>query len=464
MTGLMWFRNDLRVADNTALNSVSTAGPMRALFIATPRQWRTHDMAPIQHKFIEQNLNALRDQLATFGITLDVIEVADFAALPAALLVYCEQHRITHVGFNREYPVNEKQRDVAVEVLLARHGIRVSAFDDLCIIAPGKIRNGSGDPYVVFTPFARNWRGFVAQQPVGLSPKPAKQPISDNVSGAIDLRAGDCPAISWKPGEKAAHDTLKHFIASKIGLYREQRDFPALDGTSSLSPYLALGVLSPRQCYVAAMRAMEAATPTQRESIGVWINELIWREFYIHVMDAFPRVSRHRAFRVDTERVSWRDDEAGFEAWCEGRTGIPIVDAAMRQLLQTGWMHNRLRMVTAMFLTKNLLIDWRRGEKFFMQHLIDGFFPANNGGWQWSASTGTDAAPYFRIFNPMTQGQRFDPQGVFIRHYVPELTHLDAKRIHQLQRDMFATPEYPVAIVDLTSTRERAIAAFAALK
>ena len=464
MTGLMWFRNDLRVADNTALNALSTAGPLRALFIATPQQWRAQDMAPIQCQFIEQNLLSLRDQLAGFGIALDVITVADFAALPAALLAYCQRHRIGRIGFNREYPVNEKRRDAAVEQLLARHGIIVSAFDDQCIVPPGRLRNGSGQPYMVFTPFAKAWRGLVAQQPVGLSPNPARQPPAETSAGTIDLQAGTCPAIAWQAGEQAAQKMLKDFIARAIGQYREQRDFPALQGTSSLSPYLALGVLSPRQCYVAAMRAMQGATPAQKESIGTWINELIWREFYIHVMDAFPRVCRHRAFRVDTEQVKWRDDEAGFTAWCEGRTGIPIVDAAMRQLQQTGWMHNRLRMVAAMFLTKNLLIDWRRGEQFFMRHLIDGFFPANNGGWQWSASTGTDAAPYFRVFNPVTQGQRFDPHGVFVRHYIPELAHLDAKRIHQPQQDLFAAPDYPAPIVDLTSSRERAIAAFAALK
>jgi deoxyribodipyrimidine photo-lyase len=465
MTALMWFRNDLRVADNTALHAASQAGDVRAVFIATPEQWRAHDMAPIQQSFIDQNLRQLCVALAKFGIVLDLITARDFVAVPAVLKKYCRQRGIDEVFCNREYPVNEQRRDAAVEEALRRESISFCSFDDQCIVAPGVLKNGSGRPYVVFTPFSKSWRMHCSMVPVGLSPLPATNKQFDEMSEPqAVLGAAAALDITWPAGEKAAQDALKLFVRKQIGNYREQRDLPAVDGTSGLSPYLAIGVLSPRQCYIAAMQASQKATAVQQESIATWINELIWRDFYIHIVDAFPQVCMYRAFRSETENVLWRDADVDFEAWCEGRTGIPIVDAAMRQLVQTGWMHNRLRMVVAMFLSKNLLIDWRRGEKFFMQHLIDGFFPANNGGWQWSASTGTDAAPYFRVFNPVTQGQRFDPAGDFIRRFVPEIAHLDNKQIHMPQQDMFSSIEYPAPIVDLASSRKRAIEAFAGLK
>lgn len=463
----MWFRNDLRVADNTALHAASLAGHVRAVFIATPAQWQVHDMAPIQQRFIEHNLPPLRAALAKFGIALDVLKARDFAAVPAALKKYCKQHAIGDVFCNREYPINEKRRDLAVAEVLRKENVGFHSFDDQCIVAPGLLKNGSGRPYVVFTPFSKSWRMHCSAMPVGMSPAPATNQRFDLIpESPMTLGASKSPEVTWPAGEKAAQEALKQFVQKRLGRYREQRDFPAIDGTSSLSPYLAIGVLSPRQCYLAAMRVWQKALANERESIATWINELIWRDFYIHIMDAFPEVCMHRAFRTETENVRWRKADEDFAAWSGGRTGIPIVDAAMRQLVQTGWMHNRLRMVVAMFLSKNLLIDWRRGEQFFMQHLIDGFFPANNGGWQWSASTGTDAAPYFRVFNAVTQGQRFDPEGDFIRRFVPEIAHLDNKQIHlpQQDRDMFSAIDYPAPIVDLASSRKRAIEAFAGLK
>jgi deoxyribodipyrimidine photo-lyase len=224
-------------------------------------------------------------------------------------------------------------------------------------------------------------------------------------------------------------------------------------------------VISPRQCLHAALSSNQGEFETGNAGSITWINELLWREFYKHVLTGFPRVSRHRAFRPDTEAVKWRNAPKDLEAWQQGRTGFPIVDAAMRQMLETGWMHNRLRMVVAMFFSKNLLLDWRDGERFFMQHLIDGDLAANNGGWQWSSSTGTDSSPYFRIFNPLSQSERFDPQGVFIKHWVPELAARNKKDIHNpvAQGGLFAEADYPAPIVDLKSSRARALAAFKSL-
>jgi deoxyribodipyrimidine photo-lyase len=246
--------------------------------------------------------------------------------------------------------------------------------------------------------------------------------------------------------------------------YQPDRDCPAIPGTSVLSPYLAAGLVSAGQCLHAALMQNQGEFETGQRGIVVWITELLWREFYQHLLFGYPALSMHQPMRVETNAVVWRDAPEDFDAWAKGRTGVPIVDAAMRQLLATGWMHNRLRMVVAMFLTKNLLIDWRLGEAFFMQHLIDGELAANNGGWQWSASTGADSAPYFRVFNPISQSEKFDPQGAFIKHWVPELSTLGGKEIHNPSPVARKALNYPEQIVNLQSSRVRAIEAFKSLR
>ncbi|EWM40830.1 FAD binding domain of DNA photolyase family protein [Bordetella holmesii 35009] len=245
--------------------------------------------------------------------------------------------------------------------------------------------------------------------------------------------------------------------------YHERRDLPALPGTSALSPYLASGVLSPAQCLRAALRANQGEIDSGQQGARAWITELLWREFYLHLLAAYPALSMHQPMRPETRYLAWRRAPEDLRAWQEGRTGIPLVDAAQRQLLATGWMHNRLRMVSAMFLAKNLLLDWRLGEAWFMGHLIDGDLAANNGGWQWSASTGADAVPYFRVFNPITQSRRFDPKAAFLRHWLPELAGLDDKSIHEPSDAQRRATGYPQAIADLKTSRLRAIEAFSSL-
>jgi deoxyribodipyrimidine photo-lyase len=264
---------------------------------------------------------------------------------------------------------------------------------------------------------------------------------------------------------------LREFITKRGDDYKAKRDFPAIDGTSSLSPHLAIGTVSPRQCVIAAMEANTSGKGSKLDngSDGLvhWISEVMWREFYIHILVGYPRVCMHRAFQLSTEQLRWNENPTHFEAWCQGKTGVPIVDAGMRQLLATGWMHNRMRMVTAMYLTKNLFIDWRKGEKWFMQHLVDGFLASNNGGWQWSASTGTDAAPYFRIMNPVSQSQKFDAQGEYIRTFVPELRDVEGEGIHEpweLPLLLRTKLDYPEPLVNLTKSRQDAIDKFASLK
>ena len=464
----MWFRADLRIADNTALQAASLSGKdIIACFIVSPEQWRAHDMAPIQCRFMYHNLQAVAEQLRQLNIPLKIIKADTYSAIPSRLKQLCQQFAIDSVYSNREYPVNEKKRDRDCEQLLATTGVRWHSFHDQCIVDPGQVTKPDGTPYVVFTPFSRRWKRQLDVAPVGLAAKPRRQTASAISSDALqesDFVLGEHPSIRWQAGEAAAIKALNTFANQPLLAYKAQRDLPAIDGTSALSPYLALGVISARQCLLAAQQALTAASADQQGNIHCWINELIWRDFYSHILYQFPTVSMNSAFKKATDQLPWRHDSSDFECWCQGQTGIPIIDAAMRQLLTTGWMHNRLRMICAMFLTKNLFIDWRWGEQFFMRHLIDGYFAANNGGWQWSASTGTDAAPYFRIFNPVTQSQRFDPNGDFIRHYVPELADLDDKAIHQPQPDLFSASGYPQPMVDLKASRERAINYFKALQ
>ena len=340
-------------------------------------------------------------------------------------------------------------------------GIRVSKYRDQTVAPVGQILTQQNEPYSVFTPFSRRWRSWIEETRPTLHPRPAAigNAVKPEQTDTLPAPFREAPEPLVPTGEDAAHEQLEAFLTERAKDYKDNRDFPALDGTSQLSPYLANGVLSGRQCLIAAKQSGLSG-----EGVETWINEIAWRDFYIHILYHYPRVSMGRAFKEETEALAWNTLGEHFEAWKEGRTGIPIVDAAMRQLKATGWMHNRLRMITAMFLTKNLFIDWRLGEAWFMQNLVDGFLASNNGGWQWSASTGTDAAPYFRVFNPVTQSERFDPKGEFIRNWVPELAKLDNKRIHDPSRGGVIPKGYPRPIVDLKESRKEAIARFQALK
>ena len=467
MTQLVWFRNDLRTADNPALAAACAEGRMvRALFLVTPAQWRRHDWSPAKVELLLGLVNDLGRQLAGLGITLEVRECEDFKASVDALKQYCHQHGVRQLHFNEEYGVNERRRDRTVRDSLNALDIKVCKYRDQTVAPVDSIRTGQDEPYSVFTPFSRRWRQWIDEASPTVLPVP--KAMGDGVkwtpyrATADDLGFGTPPPALVAASENGAHDQLDQFLEERCGSYKADRDFPAVDGTSKLSPYLSLGALSGRQCMLAAREAQGQGG--NQEGFSTWVSEIAWRDFYIHILYHYPRVSMHKAFKPETDELTWNPAEKQFDAWKEGRTGIPLVDAAMRQLRETGWMHNRLRMVTAMFLTKNLFIDWRQGEAWFMQNLVDGFLASNNGGWQWSASTGTDAAPYFRVFNPVTQSERFDPKGEFIRHWVPELKDLDAKRIHNPGKGGVIPKGYPRPIVDLKESRKDAIARFQELK
>ena len=466
MTQLVWFRNDLRVADNPALTAAcESSEAVRACFILTPDQWQEHDWSPARVQFVVAHANALAEELARLGIPLSFIYANRFDDSTGKLQSHCEEHKVTTLHFNEEYGVNERKRDKAVKYRFDELGIAVRKYRDQTVAPVGEILTQQDEPYSVFTPFSRRWRSWIDETHPGLFPVPKARgnAVGPEQIDTIPDAFQDAPEPLVATGESAAHDRLERFLDERGGAYKEKRDFPAIDGTSLISPYLANGVLSGRQCLIAGRQAQGAGG--NQEGLGTWITEIAWRDFYINILYHYPRVSMHRAFKPETEALEWNTPGDKFEAWKTGNTGVPIVDAAMRQLNQTGWMHNRLRMVTAMYLTKNLFIDWRLGEAYFMSKLIDGFLASNNGGWQWSASTGTDAAPYFRVFNPVTQSERFDPDGDFIREWVPELARLDRKRIHDPGAKGGVIPKgYPRQIVDLKESRKEAIAKFQELK
>lgn len=457
---LHWFRTDLRIDDNSSLHAAAAAGEVLALFIATPEQWRAHDDAPIKLDFWRRNLQQLETRLQQAGIPLLYAQVPSYKDIPALLAQLLPALQVTALHCNREYPLFEQRRDAAVVAALRAPGIDVHVHDDQTLQPPEQVLNKSAQPFKVFTPYSKAVRERLQADPVRCLPAPPRQslPAVPPLPQLRNLDALEWPAAQghwarlWPAGEDHAWLVLRDFVSTGLELYKQQRDFPGIEGTSKLSPQLSAGVLSVRQCWLASLEAEPGS------GVFSWQNELLWRDFYKHVMFHFPHVCKGWNWREDLQHIPWRHDEDDFARWCEGRTGVPIVDAAMRQLLQTGWMHNRLRMITAMFLSKQLLIDWRWGERWFMQHLIDGDFSANNGGWQWSASTGTDAAPYFRIFNPVTQSARFDADGSFLRQWLPELAGLDAATIHD--PGMLRPADYPAPMIDLAFGRERALNAF----
>nr|WP_299246169.1 deoxyribodipyrimidine photo-lyase [uncultured Halomonas sp.] len=474
---LVWFRSDLRTLDNTALATAAKSGPVIAVFLRSVPQWQAQDHGINKIDFWHRGVRALGDDLSGLNIPLLHRDIESFDEAPQTLLKIAEEYGIEGgLHFNREYPLDEWRRDEAVIKAFKQADHAVHPHTDAVAFAPGELLTGQGDYYSVFTPFAKAWHREINAERLALrDPPDAQQRLgidNDRIPALSTLEAEQKIVLDgspvdtrrWPAGQDAAADRLERFLHYRVHHYKDQRNFPAIQGTSELSAYLSLGMISHRQCLQAAMSANGGSLADGDAGLTSWVNELIWREFYQHIVLGYPDICRHKPFQRYTEKLTWRDDDEAFAAWCEGRTGYPLVDAAMRQLVQRGWMHNRLRMVTAMFLSKHLLIDWRRGEAFFMKHLIDGDFASNNGGWQWAASTGTDAAPYFRIFNPTTQSRRFDPQGEFIAEFLPELARLPDKARHAPPKDMLAEADYPAPIVDHKAARARALDAFKALK
>jgi deoxyribodipyrimidine photo-lyase len=447
----MWFKNDLRVYDNPALFSAMSQGSTLAIYIITEGQWKIHGISPAKRALILRQVKSLELELEKLHVPLIVLSANTFNELPDVIGQFAISTSIKKVFFNQEYEVNEQACAQDLIKHLNKLCIPSSIHHDTCIIEPGKIRNQQGEPYKVYSAFKRAYVQAFSYHGRSILNRPeAQRPL--RIDSDLNALPGDIDLHNklWPAGEEEAHDRLNKFLDEKIKQYKAKRDIPSEPATSQLSPYLAIGAISSTQCMHAALSLNHGSLSEGNQGIATWINELIWREFYKHLLVDFPRVCRFKPFKQETDRLPWRKENELFEAWKEGRTGFPIVDAAMRQLKATAWMHNRLRMVVAMFLTKHLFIDWRLGEAYFMSQLVDGDLAANNGGWQWSASTGVDAVPYFRIFNPVRQSQRFDESGAFIRQYLPELSSLDDKSIHMPSTQQAKKLGYPLPIVDHT--------------
>ncbi|MBE7375201.1 deoxyribodipyrimidine photo-lyase [Pseudomonas lopnurensis] len=468
MTQLLWLRSDLRASDNTALTAAMAAGPTVAIYLITPGQWLAHDDAACKVDFWLRNLAELSTTLRALNVPLLVRHAEDWRAVPDVLLRLCREHRVRCVQFNDEYGIDEQRRDQAVAQRLQEAGIGCRRHLDQLLFAPGSLLTLAGGYFQVFGQFRKACHARLGIALPECASSPAAQAALPIASDAVPLQVpgfappGERLRGLWPAGETFARQRLARFVEDGLSDYQQRRDLPAEPGTSQLSPYLACGVLSVRQCLHAALASNRGEFASGNPGAVSWIDELLWREFYKHILVGYPRVSMHRAFRTETEALPWRRAPDELAAWQNGRTGFPIIDAAMRQLQETGWMHNRLRMLAAMFLSKNLLIDWREGERWFMRHLIDGDLAANNGGWQWCASSGTDAVPYFRLFNPLSQSRRFDPQGLFLRHWLPELHSLSPRDIHDpaVLGGLFALADYPQPIVDLGMSRARVLEAF----
>ena len=452
---IWWIRRDLRLQDNQALaQALSHSSIVIPLFILDPRLLRTE--AQSRRSFLFNALDSLDSDLHDRGSRLIIREGDPLNELRNVF----EESGAEKIFAEADFSPFAKRRDSLVAKVLPCEFI-----SGLTIHPPGSVRKADGTPYTVFTPYKNAWRAL---------PSPG-HPINAPVRLTMPLNLGSLNiptynrASNFPASESEAEKRFDHFISNRLSSYGKDRDRIDLSGTSNLSPYLRFGLISARKLAFFTRAIIDPSENSEaKESAEAWLNELIWRDFYYSILDNFPYVLKC-AFRESYNHIPWRNSAQDFDAWKNGLTGYPIVDAGMRQLRETGWMHNRARMITASFLTKDLLINWQEGEKWFMEQLIDGDPACNNGGWQWCAGTGTDAAPYFRIFNPILQGKKFDPKGDYIHRWIPELASVPEKFIHtpwempqdlQSKVNFFAGKHYPMPIVDHLLARERALAAY----
>lgn len=453
-TVLLWLRNDLRLADNPALRAAIEAGDkVEALYVhETDKGLRPRGAA--SRWWLHHSLNALAPDLKRLGIGLHVVEGESGKLVPE------HARGAAAVLWNRRYGPAEREHDAAIKERLKHDGIEARSCPGNVLVEPFDIATKTGKPYSVYTPF---WQALKQRD----IPAPLPKPRGHDVAGVAAVDGGYRePAWGrkigrhWNIGEAAAHERLDTFLDELVDDYPADRDLPRKAATSRLSPHLALGELSARQVWHAAM-ARAHAEPEKAEAIDKFLSELAWRDFNHHQLYHRPDIATVPMVEK-YGHLDWRDDPAALDAWTHGMTGIPIVDAGMRELWETGVMHNRVRMLTASLLAKNLLVDWHKGEEWFWDTLVDADAANNPGNWQWVAGSGLDASPYFRIFNPVTQGERFDPTGEYVRRWVPEVSHLPDERVHK-PWEGGGVKGYPEPIVDLKMSRERALAAFKAL-
>lgn len=467
---IVWFRRDLRTEDHTALLHASRTGlPLVPLFVFDRP---LIDRLPSDGAAFDFQAAALRELdagVAALGGRL-IVRHGDSLEVHRRLIAECAPAALYH---NRDYEPSARARDAAVERLYRSHGVEVKTFKDHLLHEPDEVLTPDGRPYVVFTPFANTWKKLPLPLPEG-KPRPFRTPSlpSDPIAGAKELGRGVLiPEPAFEGGASHAVKRWKTFLRRSAAGYATGRDLPGTDGTSRMSAHLRFGCISIRRM-AEDCRALAAGLPPEgAASVRKYVDELIWREFYQAVLWHHPRLVESN-YREEFDRLPWRREERLFTAWREGRTGFPLVDAGMRELNRTGWMHNRVRMVVASFLTKDLMHDWKLGEKVFEEKLLDIETASNNGGWQWSASTGVDPRP-LRIFNPRLQAERYDPEGTYIRRHVPELRDVPARWIHaphempraaQQEARCLIGVHYPAPIVDHAAASAAYKHAFADVK
>ncbi|KAL0573011.1 DNA photolyase phr1 [Marasmius crinis-equi] len=530
-----WMRmSDQRISDNRALSMASEQAqadkvPLVVIFVFSPQDYIAHDRGARRIDFTIRNLACVKAALLELNIPLHTIKHQVRSTLPQAVVSFLSDLSSTSLYANIEYEVDELRRDLKICSLAKEKGIKATFVHDKCVIEPGLLHTKENKAYAVYSPYQRNWLATLQGKQdhyLHESPRPEANDakikdnkkfsaffgseLPDSIPGfGLDPEDKKKMEEVWPAGEDVASQMLDRFLhtksrssqmgavspladgaassdkATRLLKYGEERDIATKDTTSRLSPYLACGAISARECIRATltMQKSKKVDGGRETGIGRWVQEVAWRDFYVNILVSFPRVSMGRPYLEKYAKVVWenhQEEGAGgggyseddpdpvgqgregemLRRWKEGKTGVPIVDAGMRCIKEMGWAHNRFRMIVAMFLTKDLMIDWRVGERYFMQNLIDGDLASNNGGWQWSASTGVDPAPYFRIFNPYSQSKKADPTGEFIRAFVPELSKLRGEELYKPPPAVADKLGYPQPIVDHYSARDRAIRRF----
>jgi deoxyribodipyrimidine photo-lyase len=460
---LHWHRRDLRTADNRGLATAAASGTAAPVFVFDDAVLA--HAAPPRVRFMLDALDALRARYRELGSDLLVASGDPRTVLPAL----AAEHDAERVVWNADYSGLARERDDAVAAALDDAGVGHESVHDAVFHEPGAIRTNAGEPYAVFTYYWKKWRDREKPDPYP-EPDPAAlaDATGDPLPTAAALGFAEPEATVQAAGAGPARGRLRRFCDGPIFDYEADRDYPAREGTSRLSADLKWGTVGVREVYAATEAAMDGATGADADSVEEFRSQLAWREFYAQVLAFNPDVVTEN-YREYENEIEWVEDDDLLDAWRDGETGYPIVDAGMRQLRAEAYVHNRVRMIVASFLTKDLLLDWREGYDWFRRKLADHDTANDTGGWQWAASTGTDAQPYFRIFNPMTQGERYDPDAEYIREYVPELRGVDADTIHAWPEHSraerrAAAPEYPDPIVDHAERRERALAMFEAAR
>ncbi|MBK9333785.1 MAG: deoxyribodipyrimidine photo-lyase [Ignavibacteria bacterium] len=475
MLYVYWFRKDLRLEDNKGLSeflsNVSAGNNFSLIYIKNKNTFSYFGEKRIS--FLNNSLSELELSLTSGNLHLQKF----YGKSTEIFRSLTEKYGDINLYYNKQIEPYCIKRDILVKEIIETSGGKVFEYNDTCIFEPGEIKNDSGEQYRVYTPFKKNALSRLEKIHYGKI-NTGLNIIDCGNEVIVDIKSDSegNTGISGKTeqtfisgGRKEGLSFLKEFYTSGISEYKNKRDIPSVKGTSKLSAHLHFGTVSIREALRTAIAALEKSkNEPDATGIQTWINELLWREFYYHITFFNPRLISE-SFRKEYDDLNWSYDDIHFEKWCKGMTGYPIVDAGMRQLNSEGWLHNRVRMIVAMFLTKDLFIDWRLGEKYFADRLIDLDFASNNGGWQWCASTGVDAQPYFRIFNPYLQSKKFDPDGIYIKKYIPELKDLPSDLIHepdlmseseQKKYNVIIDKNYPRRMVDHSKVRDKVITEF----